>query len=91
MGREPEQTQEPNIDTAYLRRKRLLDAGKVVPFLGLFLIMLPLVWPETGSDGEVATSAAIQYLFACWVLLIIAAAFFSYRVARLSDSDEETE
>ncbi|MDZ4136575.1 MAG: hypothetical protein U1D06_13420 [Paracoccaceae bacterium] len=53
------------------RRRRLRDAARLLPVLGCFLIVLPMLWGEdvarrTGSDGI--------YLFVVWVGLVGAAA-----------------
>ncbi|MEO0391193.1 MAG: hypothetical protein AAF218_09675 [Pseudomonadota bacterium] len=58
------------------RRRRMLDALRLMPVLGLGLFMLPLFWPassvETGA--AVPLSTAITYVFAAWLLLIALAA-----------------
>lgn len=57
------------------RRRRLLDGLKMLPFLGAWLFLLPLVWTH-GSDPEVgarSTSSALIYVFGVWFLLIVLA------------------
>ncbi|WP_432816815.1 hypothetical protein [Sulfitobacter sp. JB4-11] len=57
------------------RRRRLWDGVRILPFLGLILWMVPLLWPlpdEAAGQG-VSTSAALLYLFAVWVLLAFVA------------------
>jgi len=57
------------------RRRRLIDAVRLLPVLGVMLMMLPLFWPSgPDASGEpVAMSTAVIYVFAVWVLLIAAA------------------
>jgi hypothetical protein len=58
------------------RRRRLMDAARLLPWLGAFLFGLPLLWsaPETG--------AGLVYLFGAWAVLIV----LSFALARrLSD------
>ncbi|WP_299732960.1 hypothetical protein [uncultured Tateyamaria sp.] len=56
------------------RRRRMMDALRLLPILGLFLWMLPLFWP-TAADGpgapdKMAMSTAVTYVFAVWLTLI---------------------
>lgn len=47
------------------RRRRLVDAARLVPVLGLLLWLVPLLW---ATEGEAPTkmSTAILYLFLVW-------------------------
>ena len=54
------------------RRRRLMDAVRVLPFVGLGFWMVPLLWSTTPEDG-VTMSGALQYLFGIWIALIVAA------------------
>jgi len=55
------------------RRRRLTDGLRLLPLLGLWLFMVPVLWPESkdvaGSDA-VTMSSALIYIFAVWVGLI---------------------
>ena len=57
------------------RMRRVLDAARLWPVLGLCLWMVPLLWPQPGtSDAAVdpmPMSAALSYLFGVWALLIL--------------------
>ena len=59
------------------RRRRLMDALRLLPIVGLLLWMLPLFWPSgpTGAAGvePVPMSRAVIYVFAVWAGLILAA------------------
>lgn len=64
------------------RRRRLMDALRLLPVLGVMLWMFPLFWPpapEPGTAEPVPMSTAVLYVFAVW-LLLIAAAFALWRV-----------
>ena len=53
------------------RMRRLMDAVRLVPILGLGLWMVPLLWSHPDEPGgSVSISAALTYLFAVWILLI---------------------
>jgi hypothetical protein len=53
------------------RRRRLMDAARMLPLAGAFLFFLPLLWPRLPAGA--GTAAAGLYLFAVWALLILAA------------------
>lgn len=65
------------------RRRRLMDAARLLPLLGLLLFVLPLIWnaPYTASGW--------LYLFVCWVLLIVVAFLLSRRLASGEMTDPE--
>lgn len=56
------------------RRRRLMDAIKLLPFLGLAVWMVPLLWPVpdavTSEQNELSTSVALRYLFGGWIALV---------------------
>lgn len=57
------------------RFRRLMDAVRLLPMLGLALWMVPLMWPlqeMSGSDAPgMSTGTALRYLFWVWVGLIL--------------------
>ena len=58
------------------RRRRLLDALRLLPVLGVVLWMLPVLWP-TGLDettAPVSMSMAMLYVFSVWLVLILLSA-----------------
>lgn len=62
-------------------QRRLLDAAKLLPLVGLVLWMLPLVWPSASREGAISGSGATLYIFAIWALLIALGGFLAYRMA----------
>ena len=50
------------------RRRRLMDAARVLPVLGVLMFLVPVLW-----GGGSRTTSAMLYLFAVWALLILAA------------------
>ena len=48
------------------RRRRLGDAAKLVPVLGLVLMLVPILW-----SGSYGTSGAMIYVFVVWGALIL--------------------
>ena len=49
------------------RRRRLMDAARVLPFVGVFLFFMPLLWAE-----GLTTVVGLGFLFGAWAVLIIA-------------------
>ncbi|EIE50506.1 hypothetical protein C357_14072 [Citreicella sp. 357] len=62
------------------RRRRVIDAARVLPFIGLLLWLLPLLWREEGA-AAVRSSSAIVFLFGTWFALVGAAAVLSWKLA----------
>ena len=62
------------------RQSRLRDAARLLPVLAGFLIILPMLWGEKGSDLRSTGSDAI-YLFVVWLVLVIAAAVLAARLS----------
>ena len=54
------------------RRRRWMDAARMLPVLGGFLFLLPLLW-STASAAPRSTAADGMYFFAVWLGLIVAA------------------
>ena len=56
------------------RRRRLMDALRLLPILGLMLWTLPVFWPSgpdaSATSGPVPMSHAVLYVFAVWIVLI---------------------
>jgi hypothetical protein len=61
------------------RRRRLMDAARILPVLGLVLFLLPALWRQ---PGEPNTAGEAVYLFAVWALLILAAALLARPLRR---------
>ncbi len=58
------------------RRRRLVDGLRLLPFLGAWLFMLPLLWSVGGPGAQEAKSmsAALIFVFGTWAVLIAATA-----------------
>ncbi|WP_322865970.1 hypothetical protein U5922_007035 [Aquicoccus sp. G2-2] len=58
------------LEQAGYRRRRLIDAVRLVPLLGAGLWAVPLLW----TPGKINSSAAFLYVFGVWLMLVIATA-----------------
>ncbi|MGY6534743.1 MAG: hypothetical protein ACXIVG_05295 [Pararhodobacter sp.] len=59
------------VDRTIYRRRRLMDAARLLPVVGLVLILLPVLWSRAGGQGIAAEAI---YLFALWAFLVLIAA-----------------
>lgn len=48
----------------------MADAARLLPFLGLFLILLPILW-QPGLSPAPDTARGGVYLFTVWIVLIL--------------------
>ena len=68
------------------RRRRLIDALRLVPILGALLFMVPVL----GASGHTGSSfRGAVYVFSSWALLILLTAFLSRRLATPSADTSE--
>ena len=95
LGPDPSdsQVQSPPVflERQSYRRRRLMDAAKLLPLLGVLLFSVPLLWPTRGDEGVVPVpmSVAVTYVFGIWVSLIALAVLFGVaaRQARATSED----
>ncbi len=59
------------------RYRRALDGVRLLPGLGLFLFLLPLIWAVSPEARAPGTASVGLYLFAVWAALILCALLFS--------------
>lgn len=68
------------------RQRRIIDAARILPIVGLLLWFVPLVWPNADSAGTIKTSTATLYIFAIWIGLIVLGAFLAWRMGPAEDA-----
>ncbi len=66
------------------RRRRVVDAARVLPFAGMFLFLLPILW---GSEEPVRTAWGGIYVFGAWFALVVVSAILSPLLARGAGDD----
>jgi hypothetical protein len=63
------------------RRRRLTDAARMLPFAGVLLFLVPLLWaPDPGTPAS--TVRGVVFVFTVWAGLIVAAAWMARHLAR---------
>jgi hypothetical protein len=82
-------TQSVFLQRSSYRQRRLRDGAKLVPFLGVILLAIPLAW-SSDEVGEKVGASGWLYVFGVWVVLIVLTAILSSRLryeATGSDTD----
>ena len=55
------------------RQRRLMDAVRLLPLLGLALWMVPLMWASSEQTSDpVPIGAALRYIFGVWMFMVLA-------------------
>ena len=75
------------LQRASYRQRRIRDAAKLMPFLGMILWAIPLAWSRGDGSNDVGTAGLI-YVFAVWVMSIVATGFLATRVRGEPPDDE---
>lgn len=70
------------LERASYKRRRLIDAARLLPVLGALLWAIPLLW-RSGEGTSNAT--ALMYVFGVWVLLIVFGALIVHRLQGTSE------
>ncbi len=71
------------------RKRRLRDAARLLPILGLLLLLLPLLWtPEARLS---LSSGDVIYFFLVWLGLIVVAAGFARGLSGGDGAEEEED
>lgn len=73
------------LERASYRRRRIMDAARLLPVAGFLLILLPVLWARSGGDG-IAGEAI--YLFLLWGALVLAAAALAGPLRRALSLDD---
>ncbi|MCF1709517.1 hypothetical protein L0V05_11890 [Tabrizicola sp. J26] len=61
-----------------------MDAARLLPILGAFLFLLPMLWsPMPGEQTGRSTAADGLYLFLAWAILIVLAALLGSRLVSI--------
>jgi len=72
------------------RQRRLRDAARALPVLGVVLLLVPLLWTPSNAPGGVGNSRALLYVFGVWAGLIAGVHLLS-RILRLDPGEDEDD
>ena len=70
------------------RRRRLVDAARLLPVFGGLLVLLPILWAPVSADLRGTASDGV-YLFVIWALLVAVAAWLAPGLADAADADDK--
>ncbi|MXU64900.1 hypothetical protein [Oceanomicrobium pacificus] len=70
------------------RQRRLQDAALLLPLVGAFFLISPVILIFRDSSGGEGVPAVVVYLFSVWLGLIVAAALLSRSFLR-QDTHED--
>lgn len=65
------------------RLRRVMDAARILPLVGLGLWLLPLLW------GDASTRGGIVFIFTVWLILVLTSAVISYRLRDATRGDDQ--
>ena len=71
------------------RQRRVRDAARALPVLGLVLWMVPLLW--MASDSRPGGSETLLYLFGVWFGLVVAAFWLIRAMDRTDDAAKDAQ
>lgn len=72
------------------RRRRIIDAARLLPVLGVFVFFLPVLW-HPADTPEPDTARGGLYLFAGWLVLIVAAFLLARVLGRAEPPSSEDD
>ena len=72
------------------RRRRMMDAARLLPLMGVVLFLLPALW-QPAETPPPDTARGLIYLFAVWAWLVGSAAALALGLAPALDAEEEAE
>lgn len=97
-GQPPDPASKPAKPPVFLerqsyRRRRLLDAVRLLPVVGGLLLAVPMLWPSGGGPfgAAVPSSQAMLYLFGVWAGLIVLAALLGALLQAWVGDDDPAE
>jgi hypothetical protein len=75
------------------RQRRMMDALRLLPLIGMLLWMVPVLWPvaDAGDVPPIKMSQAVTYVFCVWVALIVATAGLWSRLSDVSSGETDED
>ena len=81
MSRETERV---FLERKSYRQRRLADAAKLLPLIGIILMLLPILWLY-----DAKTAGGLIYIFTVWAGLIVVVGFLSRRLSTEHHDEDE--
>ncbi len=78
------------VERRSYRRRRMVDAARLLPVAGAALICLPLLWGSANSDTA-QTTHVMLYLFLVWAGLAALSALISVFLGPPDDNETEAD
>jgi len=75
-----EKSQPQFLDAQNYRRKRLIDAARMLPVVGGATLIFPLPFLFVDQTAETDAGPMALYLFGVWLVLIVGAAVMARRL-----------
>jgi hypothetical protein len=69
------------------RRRRLIDAARLLPVFGGLLLLMPILWAPAETAARDTAPDGI-YLFVVWAVLVVAAAWLAPGLADAADEGD---
>ena len=81
------------LERGVYRRRRMMDALRLLTVLGVVLWLIPALWPNDPSTGAdtLPMSRALFYIFGVWAVLIALSAALAIRLRKPEDGHETGE
>lgn len=72
----------PDLAQRALQRRRRQDSATLLPLLGAFLLLSPIIWIFAGMGTIFGLPAVFVYIFGSWIGLIILARWLARAMMR---------
>ncbi|MGL4311193.1 MAG: hypothetical protein ACRCSU_11965 [Paracoccaceae bacterium] len=76
------------VARASYRLRRRIDALRLLPFVGGFLVLLPVLWRIGQAEDAPPTARGTVYLFVVWAGLVLAAGILSRGLSDRTQTDD---
>lgn len=76
------------VERETYRKRRMIDAARVLPIVGVALLLLPVLWRSPEGLG-LPTTYLMGYIFGIWLILTVGAAGLSSYIASMPEADED--
>lgn len=82
-----EKSQTQFLDHKSYRQKRLTDASKLLPIVGMLAFILPPIYLFSPLDVQLSPGSTAIFLFVVWIVLILCAAVLAPLMQSRSNTD----